>query len=137
MSLKLSKKQPWLQRFPLYPFLFAIYPILALLAFNISEVDYSSGFRPLVLSILIAGLLVLILYLFYHDWKRAALISTILLILFFSYGHLYLLLKGMEVGGIYLFRHRTLVPIWIVLRAIAIWWGSRKSTNIRSIDRKR
>jgi hypothetical protein len=129
----MNKNSSWWQRFPLHPFLFAIYPILALLAFNISEVDYSSGFRPLVLSILVAGLLVLILYLFYHDWKRAALISTIILILFFSYGHLYLLLKGVEVSGIYLFRHRTLVPIWIILTAIAIWWASRKSTNITSM----
>ena len=133
MSSKISKKQPWLQTFPLHPFLFAIYPVLALLAFNISEVDLSSGFRPLVLSILIAGLLILIFYAFYRDWRRTALISTILLILFFSYGHIYLLLKGVEVGGFYLFRHRTLVPIWIALTVLATWWVSRRSINITSV----
>ena len=51
----MSKKPPWLQSTPLHPFLFAVYPILALLAFNISEVDFSSGFRPLFLSLLLAG----------------------------------------------------------------------------------
>jgi len=132
MSSKTSKKFSWLQRFPFHPFLFAIYPILALLAFNISEVDYSSGFRPLVLSILVAGLLVLIFYLFYRDWRRTALFSTILLILFFSYGHIYILLKGVEVGGFYLFRHRTLVPVWIVLSVLTIWWASRRSLNVTS-----
>ena len=129
MSARIRKKSPWLQRFPLHPFLFAIYPILALLAFNSSEVDFSSGFRPLVLSTLAAGLLVLILYLFYREWQRAALVSTILLILFFSYGHLYLLLKSVEVGGSYLFRHRTLVPVCIAVAVLAIWWASRRSTN--------
>jgi hypothetical protein len=133
MKPGMNKNSSWLQHFPLHPFLFAIYPILALLAFNISEVDYSSGLRPLILSILVAGLLVLIFNLFYRDWRRTALISTIILILFFSYGHIYILLKGVEVSGIYLFRHRTLVPIWIILTAFAIWWASRKSTNIASI----
>jgi len=122
-----------LQRVPLYPFLFAIYPILALLAFNISEVDYSSGGRPLILSILATGILILIFYLIYRDWKRTALISTIILILFFSYGHIYILLKGVEVGGFYLFRHRTLAPIWIILTVMAIWWTSRKSLNTTPI----
>ncbi len=53
-----------------------------------------------------------------------------ILILFFSYGHLYLLLKGVEVGGFYLFRHRTLVPVWIILAALAIWWVSRTSLDV-------
>ena len=132
MKLGMNKNSSWLQRIPLHPLLFAIYPILALLAFNISEVDYSSGLRPLVLSILVAGLLVSIFYLFYRDWRRTALISTILLILFFSYGHIYILLKGVEVGGFYLFRHRTLAPLWIVLSVLAIWWASRRTLNITS-----
>jgi len=133
MKLGMNKNSSWLQRIPLHPLLFAIYPILALLAFNISEVGISSGLRPLVLSILAAGLLISIFYLFYRDWKRTALISTILLILFFSYGHIYILLKGVEVGGFYLFRHRTLIPIWVILAVLTIWWGSRRSTNITSV----
>src|SRR6185503_18048147 len=129
MNLKTSSKLHWLQHFPLHPFLFAIYPILALLAFNISEVDFSSGLRPMVLSILLAGLLIVAFYAFSRDWKRAALISTIILILFFSYGQIYLLLKGVAVGGFYLFRHRMLVPIWIFLAVLGIWWASRRTTN--------
>src|SRR5689334_16993902 len=133
MSPSMSKKLSWMERFPLHPFLFAIYPILTLLAFNISEVDFASGLRPMVLSILVAGLLLLILYLIYRDWRRTGLVSTIILILFFSYGHAYLLLKGVEVGGFYLFRHRTLVPIWIILAILAIWWASRPSMNVSPV----
>src|ERR1044071_5965005 len=121
MTPGMNKKSSGLKRWPLHPLLFSIYPILALMAFNISEVDFSSGLRPLALSVLLAGLLILVFYAFFRDWKRAALISTLILILFFSYGHIYLLLKGVAVGGFYLFRHRTLVPIWIVLAVLGTW----------------
>src|ERR671922_273663 len=126
MSLKTNKKPAWLQVFPFHPFLFAIYPILALLAFNISEVNISSGWRPLWFSVIAMGLLVLAFYAIFRDWKRAALLSTIILILFYSYGHVYILLKGVNIGGFYLFRHRTLVPLWIGLAVFLTWWVSRK-----------
>jgi hypothetical protein len=122
-----TDKRNWLGRFPLHPFLFAVYPILALLAVNISEVDVSSGWRSLLLSILIAGLLILAFFAIYRDWQRAALLATILLILFYSYGHVYILLKGVEINGFFLFRHRTLIPLWTVLGILLSWWISRKS----------
>ena len=132
MSLSTNKKLSWLQRFALHPFLFALYPIITLLAFNISEVDFLSGLRPLLLSILLAGFLVFFFYWVYRDWRRTALTATIILILFFSYGHIYILLKGINLNGVYLFRHRTLIPIWFGLGALMIWWASRKSLNITS-----
>src|SRR5688572_4574015 len=93
-SSKNSTKLSWLRRVPLHPFLFAIYPILALLAFNISEVDLSSGFRPVLVALVAVGFLAFILRLVHWDWRRAALLLTIVLILFYSYGHVYILLKG-------------------------------------------
>src|SRR5688572_21587798 len=129
----MPKKTSWLRSFPLHSFLFAAYPIVALFAFNVAEVDFSSGFRPLLLSLLLSGILVLVSYFVYRDWRRAALISTILLILFFSYGHVYILLKGINTNGVYLFRHRTLTPIWFGLAILMIWWASRKSLNVTSV----
>jgi hypothetical protein len=127
------RRQPGLRRLLLHPFFFALYPIVALLSSNVSEVDLSFGLRPLLLSLSLAGLLLLISYAVYRDWRRAALVSTLFLILFFSYGHLYILLKGVEINGVYLFRHRTLVPIWAGLAALAIWWASRTSLNLPSL----
>lgn len=123
----MGRKQSWLRRVPLHPFLFAIYPILALLGINISEVDPGSGARPLVLSLLMAGGMLLLSYALFRDWKRSAFLTTLFLILFFSYGHLYILLKGVNVNGFYLFRHRTLIPIWLGLAALGTGWASRKS----------
>jgi len=130
MNLKTSSKPHWLQHFPLHPFLFAIYPILALLAFNISEVDLSSGFRPILVSLAVVGLVAFILWLFHRDWRRAALSLTIVLILFYSYGHIYILLKGANLNGFYLFRHRTLIPIWLVVGFLTLWRIWRRPINV-------
>jgi hypothetical protein len=110
MSSNSGRTSSWLHAFPFHPLLFAVYPILALLAFNSSEVDASSSLRPLLLSVLLSGFIVLISHGFLRDWNRAALVATIVLILFFSYGHIYIALKAINLQGLYLFRHRTLVP---------------------------
>ena len=129
----MPNKASWLRSLPLHPFLFAIYPILVLLAFNSAEVELSTGFRAFVLSLFLAGFLTLIFRWLLRDWKRAALLATLILILFYSYGHAYIALKGVNIEGFYLFRHRTLLPLWIGLGILAIWWGMRKSLGLTPI----
>ena len=129
---KYPRKTAWFQGVPLHCLLFAVYPVIALLGTNRSEVEISSGIRPLLLSILMAGFLLLVFRGIYSDWRRAALASTLILILFYSYGHIYILLKGINVDGLYLFRHRTLIPLWFVLAAAAVWWAARKRLKVAS-----
>ncbi|HSK87760.1 MAG TPA: sulfatase-like hydrolase/transferase, partial [Anaerolineales bacterium] len=50
------------------------------------------------------------------------------------YGHIYISLKGVNVGGFYLFRHRTLVPVWFGLGVLTIWWASRKSLRVMPVS---
>jgi hypothetical protein len=85
MEEKLLKK---LQT-PIYPFLLAAYPVLALLSYNISQVKYPAAIRPLLLACLAAGLLFLVFRLIYRDAHRAAFIVAVWLLLFFSYGQVY------------------------------------------------
>ncbi|HSL31269.1 MAG TPA: hypothetical protein VK900_18855 [Anaerolineales bacterium] len=133
MSLPIHSNPSRARRVPLHPFFFAVYPILALLAINISELDLAAGFRPLLLSVFITGLVFLSLQFILRDGKRAALLTTLFLILFYSYGHVYNLLKGVQLSGIFLFRHRTLVPIWFALATLGTWWALRKSRNLASV----
>lgn len=121
-----TKKESWFQRFPSHPFFFAAYPILALLAFNIGELNVSAGVRPLLAVILLAAVLLLILRALYHDLNRAALLASAFLVLFFSYGHIYNLIAGIQIAGIHPFQHRTLLPLWFILAALAVWWVSRR-----------
>jgi hypothetical protein len=74
---------------PIYPFLLAAYPVLALLSYNITQVKYPAALRPLLLACLAAGLLFLIFRLIYRDAHRAAFIVAVWLLLFFSYGQVY------------------------------------------------
>ena len=74
---------------PLYPFLLAAYPVLALLSYNITQVKYPAAVRPLLLACLAAGLLFLLFRLVYRDAHRAAFIVAAWLLLFFSYGQIY------------------------------------------------
>ena len=74
---------------PWYFIVFSAYPVLTLLASNIGQVKIRSGLRPLVMSILIGGVLFLLLRLVLKDAYRAAFLSTLWMVLFFSYGHVY------------------------------------------------
>ena len=123
----MNSKQPALQRLPLHPLLFAVYPILALLAFNETELNFSDGIRSLLISLIAAVVLFLIARWFFHHSMKGALLSTALLILFYSYGHIYNLLSGITIAGLNLFRHRTLIPLWLVLAVLIVWWVSRSS----------
>jgi len=118
---------------PWHVFLLSAYPILALWAHNATEVAPSMALIPLVISTASAGLLMLGLYVLLRNWQRAALMITILLILFFSYGHVYSYLKGIQISGFFVFRHRTLAPIFLILAGLGTWWSGRKKYNIQTI----
>ena len=75
MNLKTKVKSSWMQKYPLHVVLFALYPILALLAFNISEINVSAGFRALLISLSAALLLMVVFRFIYRDWRRVALVS--------------------------------------------------------------
>lgn len=76
-------------RTPWYWATFAAYPVLALLAYNISQVRYTAGFRPLAISVVVAALFFLLFRLIYRDWHRAALIVAVFTILFYTYGRVF------------------------------------------------
>jgi hypothetical protein len=119
--------------FPLHVFLAAIYSPLALLAFNQSQVTPEVIFRPLWISLTLGLALLVILQIFTRDWQRAGLIATLFVILFFSYGHVYNLLKGINPGGVFIFRHRTLLILWALIGAGGIWFFWRKSMPLAGI----
>jgi hypothetical protein len=116
----------FLKRVPIHPILFAINPVLSLLATNIVEVNIPVIFRPIVVSILFSILILIISRLIFQEIQKAALITTILLLLFFTYGHVYQLVESKEVFGINLGRHRYLVPLYLGLGLSGVVWISRK-----------
>jgi hypothetical protein len=129
-SRSTEREQNGRQVFPLYPILFGVYPVLALTAFNIAQIDFSSAYRSIALSIVFALGLFLLLRLVLRNWTRAAFLSLLLLILFFSYGHMYTLIKNTSLFGVAAGRHRFLLVVWAVLGGLAVWVSTRQSTHL-------
>ena len=101
-----------------HPVLFAIYPVLFLYAHNIKEVDLSQLVFPLLFSIGFASLLWGGLFLLVRDNVKSAVISTIFIVLFFSYGHIFDLLTLLRhVFDLGTPRHFYLLPLFFLLWA--------------------
>ncbi|HMB23374.1 MAG TPA: hypothetical protein VKP08_11110, partial [Anaerolineales bacterium] len=77
-----------MKKFPVYLLLFGLYPVLALWAQNIQEVGFDQIVRVVVASLLVCVLVWLVLWLIFRDAERAGLIAAVMLVIFFSYGHL-------------------------------------------------
>lgn len=120
-------------RIPLHPFLFGAYPVLALLATNVDEVGLSPGVRPLIFCLLLAGLLLGVLKLLLKDWQRAGLIATLLLALFFSYGHVYRALADVHLFGVLIGRHRVLAVAWVVIFGVGLWLILRRAKALENV----
>ena len=114
----------------LYPFLFAIYPILELRNYNIRYVDPASIIRPIVLSILLTIVFWLILQLVTKSRDKAGILTTLLMIVFFSYGHIFL--QTETVFGSFL-RHRFLILIFLGLLTLALFFVTHKLKDPKPI----
>ncbi len=108
-------------RFPWYVLLLAVYPVLALLAANLEQIEPWVALRPLAFALLAAVLLLAVLFLLTRDLPRAGLATGWLLLLFFSYGHLYQVFKAAPGVSHLLGQHRVLAVIFLVVGAGVLW----------------
>lgn len=102
----------------LTPFLFAVFPVFTLLEYNLGEVFAQDAIRALIISLFLAALLFLVCYLIVRSWVMAAIMASILLLAFYSYGHLYNEMKVWNISGFIIGRHRYLLPAMLIIIAI-------------------
>jgi hypothetical protein len=114
------------KRILLHPFLFAIFPILALLAYNLTEINFRVALRPIAISVAVAFVLFLLISLISRNWQKAAIATTYCVLLFFTYGHIYEIFQKYQILGFSLGRHRYLVVIYGLLLLIGFYWIFRK-----------
>ncbi len=110
---------------PWYFVPFAAYPVLALLSYNISQVRFTAGIRPLVISVVVALLLFLLFRLVYRDWHRAAFATAAFTVLFYTYGQVFdQIQKKWKVPNLPIW----LGALWLLLLVLAlVWAGWRRS----------
>lgn len=116
-----------------YPILFALYPVLFLMSANLGEIPVRESWRAIFVVILISLLLWALLGLILRNTQKAALITTFLIIAFFSYGHLYNYLGQDNILNGTLRRHRYLIPFFVGIILLSSWWVTKKSRNFTSI----
>ncbi|MBE2224544.1 MAG: sulfatase-like hydrolase/transferase, partial [Anaerolineae bacterium] len=71
-----------------HPFLFALYPIIALLAYNSDQIEPGEAVRATFILLIGTTLLFGLFRLWLKDWQKAGLLLSIYLIVIFGYGHI-------------------------------------------------
>jgi hypothetical protein len=115
-----------LRKFPLYPILFSIFPVLSLAAYNIDEISWDAVFRPLFVSLFIGIFFFGLAKLIVRDWNRAAFAVLLVLFFFFIYGQVYNVLEDVTMRSLSLFRHRTLLPLFIIVLLLSLVFVLRR-----------
>jgi hypothetical protein len=122
-----------LEKTPFFPFLFGLYPVLALLAHNVDEIELTFALRPLLLTLILVGFFVWLGRQVIKDKYQAATLVTIFTLLFFSYGHLYFYLRDNFPVEINLARIRYLVPFYSLVFILALVWVLRSKVNLQKL----
>lgn len=116
--------------FIIHPFLFAIAPIFFLLSNNIEELSFSATLPPLAIVLGFTLLLLLLFRLIIKDNKKAAVIVSISLFLFFSYGHIYYLIEYWHIGDFSVGKHRYLILIDGLIFISIVYFIIKTSKNL-------
>jgi hypothetical protein len=125
--------KPEIKYFPIYILFFSCFPSLALLVNNLGEAEPSNILRPLVVSILIAVASLLFVQWLVKDWRKAGLCVAWVLVLFFSYGHIYQVTKGAQVFGFLISRHRILLIVWAILFTSGTFYILKRTDHFKEL----
>lgn len=115
---------------PWYPYVFGVYPVLALLSTNAGQVDPAIVIRPILICLPFSALVYLASWLAFRKVHKAAFFSFLFLHLFFSYGHVYIAIDKNLGEGNYA---RWLWVLWAILLLLAAIWVSRPRLTFESI----
>jgi len=113
----ITKTKMFLKNIRYYPLLLVSFPVFALYNHNIQYIPISDVLRILFTALLIILLFLVILGLIVKDSQKSALFISVLIFLFFSYGHIYAYLEQVfpEI------RHRLVLLSWFLILILSLW----------------
>jgi hypothetical protein len=103
----------------IYPFLIAIYPVLALRNFNIDYVDPPSILRSLLTVFGLATVIGLIMHAIFRNMQTSGIVTSLALIIALSYGHIYIQIEKALDQPI---RHSALVGLFAGIFVVCCWF---------------
>lgn len=126
-----GSSSPWRKAALLiYPFLLACYPVIALRAHNIVYVDLPSILRSLILVTAGTAVVYVITQLLVRNLVKSSIITSLIVILFLSYGHLYIRLEEILGSPV---RHRYLVAGSLLVLLVGIILVLKKEGLARAL----
>ena len=122
-----------IKHLPFHIFFWSVFPALALLTNNLGQTDLWVVSRPLIVSILIGILFFLVAMLLVRNWQKASLWTSLAVIMFLSYGHVYQIVEDFLLFGFLIGRHRYLVILWAAMLILGTWLIFRKIRKLNEI----
>lgn len=124
-----------MRKIPLHPFLFALYPILYLLAVNIDQISPLEAFRSMAIPFIGCTILFILIALFTRDIQKAAIVAAfwvlaIYLLFFFLYVPLYHAVEKKVILGVNIGRHRNLLLLLLIFLGICTGWILHQRRNL-------
>ena len=106
----------------IHPFLFSLFPILFIYSQNVHEIPVQEIILPVLLILFAAVLLWLLTRFIIKNNEKSAFIISLLLVLSFSYGHIYLLVDDFTLGNSDIGRHQYLLIPFAVSFIFGIYY---------------
>jgi hypothetical protein len=128
-----NDKNKGFTRFPFFIIFIGAAAPMILYANNLGEVTLVSLWLPVVLSIVVGLAIFGLSYLFFKDILKSGLVTGIIEILIFSYGHIYNLVKPLTLFGVLVGRHRYLFPLLLLIFGFLLWRVIKSKGNFTKI----
>lgn len=106
-----------------------MFPPLAMLASNLEGIEISAVLRPLAISVIVAIAIFGLLRTITGNAPKSALLTVALIVVAFSYGHVYEALKQTGIIDPGAIRHRYLLPLVLVGLILVFWRVARRNPN--------
>ena len=121
------------KKFPFHTLLLAIYIPLALFASNLGEIKPVTTYRLLLALALVSVILLFLVNLFIHDWRKSGLLSSFIVFFFSVYGSIYSFLKNPALFGGALGHHRIVIFLVLAILAVFSWLVIKKFRHLPEI----
>jgi hypothetical protein len=116
-------------RLPVHPFLISLYPVLALLSYNIKEIEPRAALRALLVSFVLIVAVFFLLWALTRSSARAGLLASLFALLFFSYGHVNAAFRETPVLQFVLGKQSVLAVLYMALFFAGVFWVLRRLKN--------
>jgi hypothetical protein len=114
----------WLTSIPVYPWLFAAFPIIRLYAENLTDVEPDEVIKPLLMALLATTACMAVLGLILRDLRRAAIVSSAIVLPFLLFG---LIVEQMPVESEQARLIVLALSIAFVVAALVVAWRVHRS----------